>query len=37
MIEIDPTRFVFRCLFEPSQNSVFREIYRWWRGETPRF
>ena len=36
MTEIDPLRFVLDCLLRPCPNSVFRQTWRWLRGERPR-
>ncbi len=36
MTEIDPFRFVLGCLFEPCRQSVFRQCWRWLRGDRPR-
>ena len=33
MTEIDPYRFIWRCLFEPAQNGMLRQFGRWLRGE----
>lgn len=37
MTEIDPLRFVYLCLTEPSRNSMFAQFARWLRGEKPLF
>ena len=37
MTEIDPARFILRCLFAPSPSSLFRQTLRWLRGERRAF